>query len=79
LASKKYPIDYPESYFEKKPGTAKTKSYRLDDPVARKEALKNLRNHYLHWNSTYGQDGIDIAVQTNYPHMEGGIRKRKIY
>ena len=74
----KYPVAYHESFFEKKQGTAKTKSYRLDDPVARKEALRNLRNHYLHWNSTYGQGDIDILVQTNYPNIEGGIRKRKI-
>jgi len=47
------------------------------------EGLKNsqikfLRNHYLHWNSTYGEEGVDVAVQTNYPNKLDGRRKRKI-
>ena len=38
-----------------------------------------LRNHYLHWNSTYGQEGGDILLQTNYPNKdENDNRKRKI-
>jgi len=45
-----------------------------DDP----QNVSILRNHYLHWNSTYGQEGIDVGVQTNYPNKVNGKRKRKI-
>ncbi|MBV6880302.1 DUF2235 domain-containing protein [Epilithonimonas ginsengisoli] len=37
-----------------------------------------LRNHYLHWNSTYGEEGIEVGVQTNYPRKEDGKRQRKV-
>ena len=37
-----------------------------------------LRNHYLHWNSTYGEKGIDIGVQKNYPRILNGKRERHV-
>ena len=40
--------------------------------------IKFLRNHYLHWNSTYGQSGLDIAVQKNYPNIVNRKRKRHV-
>ncbi|MCY0970729.1 phospholipase effector Tle1 domain-containing protein [Chryseobacterium wangxinyae] len=42
------------------------------------KTIKFLRNHYLHWNSTYGESGIDMAVHTNYPNKVRGVRKRHI-
>ena len=42
------------------------------------EYIKFLRNHYLHWNSTYGQSAKDTLVQANYPNKVNGIRKRLI-
>ncbi|MDC8100906.1 T6SS phospholipase effector Tle1-like catalytic domain-containing protein [Chryseobacterium rhizosphaerae] len=41
--------------------------------------IKFLRNHYLHWNATYGQSGSDLISQKNYPNIVNGKRKRKIY
>ncbi|POR24712.1 hypothetical protein BWK58_07780 [Flavobacterium columnare] len=41
--------------------------------------IKFLRNHYLHWNATYGNSGIDILVQKDYPNIVKGKRKRNVY
>lgn len=46
-----------------------------DDPII----ITKLRNNYLHWNSSYGQEGIDMVVQTNYPNKDkNNKRKREI-
>lgn len=50
----------------------------LAEANKKNETLKFLRNHYLHWNSTYGESGMDIAVQKNYPNKEHGKRKRHV-
>jgi len=42
------------------------------------EYIKFLRNHYLHWNSSYGQGALDTVVQKNYPNKENGKRKRHV-
>ncbi|MDH6253881.1 hypothetical protein M2347_003608 [Chryseobacterium sp. H1D6B] len=42
------------------------------------EFIKFLRNHYLHWNSSYGQGALDTVVQKNKPNIEGGKRKRAV-
>lgn len=41
--------------------------------------IKFLRNHYLHWNATYGQSGSDRISQKNYPNIVNGKRKRTVY
>lgn len=41
--------------------------------------IKFLRNHYLHWNATYGQSGSDLVTQKNYPNIVNGKRKRTVY
>jgi len=43
------------------------------------EVIKFLRNHYLHWNATYGQSGSDLLSQKNYPNMVDGKRKRDVH
>jgi len=58
---------------------------KLDDKNVQhniQEKLKNyqiryLRNHYLHWNSTYGQEGLDIALQTNYPNKNDHEKRQR--
>lgn len=51
----------------------------LDKANAEKNAdIKLLRNLYLHWNSVYGQEGTDIALQAHMPNKENGQRKRTI-
>lgn len=51
----------------------------LDKANAKKNTdIKMLRNHYLHWNSTYGQEGKDIVLQAYMPNKENGKRKRTI-
>ena len=42
------------------------------------KAVSFLRNHYLHWNSTYGEEGIEVGVQTNHPNKVDGKRQRKV-
>lgn len=42
------------------------------------KAVSFLRNHYLHWNSTYGEEGMDVGIQTNHPNKEDGKRQRKV-
>lgn len=42
------------------------------------KAVSFLRNHYLHWNSTYGEEGMDVGIQTNYPNKVDGKRQRKV-
>ncbi|SPE77292.1 hypothetical protein FLACOL_01285 [Flavobacterium columnare] len=66
--------------------------YETDDPKAsvnkerekQKEEeinkdIKFLRNHYLHWNATYGSAGIDLLVEKDYPNIVNGKRKRNVY
>lgn len=74
-----YPIQYDDSFFEKKPKVDNPILLALDDDKAKKVAIHKLRNHYLHWNSTYGYWNLDSAIQTNMPRKEDKIRKRKIY
>lgn len=52
--------------------------FNESDSENKNETIKFLRNHYLHWNSQYGEKGIDIAVQKNYPNKVNGQRKRHI-
>ena len=40
--------------------------------------LRFLRNHYLHWNSTYGVKGVDLAIDKNYPRILNGKRERHV-
>ncbi|ELY2018335.1 DUF2235 domain-containing protein, partial [Flavobacterium psychrophilum] len=67
-----------------KDNTRVVKEVRLDiinDEVAFNDLNKDirfLRNHYLHWNSTYGEKGIDIGVQKNYPRILNGKRERHV-
>ncbi|MEB3801629.1 DUF2235 domain-containing protein [Flavobacterium columnare] len=41
--------------------------------------IRFLRNHYLHWNATYGSSGIDLLVEKDYPNIVNGKRKRNVY
>lgn len=54
---------------------------RHNDTEAEKKnkEIKFLRNHYLHWNATYGQSGSDLITQKNYPNIVDGKRKRTVY
>ncbi|MCS4304602.1 hypothetical protein DRF65_26825 [Chryseobacterium pennae] len=54
---------------------------RRNDAEAEKKnkEIKFLRNHYLHWNATYGQSGSDLISQKNYPNIVDGKRKRTVY
>jgi hypothetical protein len=40
--------------------------------------LRFLRNHYLHWNSTYGVKGVDLAIDKDYPRILNGKRERHV-
>uniref|UniRef100_UPI0040481A86 T6SS phospholipase effector Tle1-like catalytic domain-containing protein n=2 Tax=Flavobacterium sp. TaxID=239 RepID=UPI0040481A86 len=41
--------------------------------------IKFLRNNHLHWNSVYGQQGLDIATQPHAPGIdENNKRKRTV-
>ncbi|QYS91851.1 hypothetical protein JJC04_03995 [Flavobacterium covae] len=39
--------------------------------------IRFLRNHYLHWNATYGSSGIDLLVEKDYPNIINGKKKKK--
>lgn len=40
------------------------------------KTIKFLRNHYLHWNSTFGEEGMDVGLQTNQPNKVDNVRTR---
>jgi hypothetical protein len=52
---------------------------KLDEIAKEKNAdIMFLRKNYLHWNSVYGQDTIDIVVQPHAPNIKNGKRTRTI-
>lgn len=55
---------------------------RLEEVTLNNEHNKDimfLRNHYLHWNSVWGELGLnaDIVTQPHHPNMIAGKRKRE--